>query len=89
MPVVGNQVMGEEEYQAYLRIQTRARRALERGGQPTMKGQRDYYLRMAEDREVPRHERRQWKKLADELSRRLNDSDEKAKAWAEAQDQLM
>ena len=40
---------------------------------PSLKQQRDYYLRMADSRDTTPSDRRLWLQLADELSHRLGD----------------
>lgn len=55
------------------RMKQRAQAGLAYGRGTTLKTQRDYYLRQAEDPDNSPADRRLWKALAEEVTKRLND----------------
>jgi len=63
--------MAEDEGIKHLRMVERARYHLRQARQPSLTAVRDYFLDMAET--AAPEVRADWKKLADELSYRLND----------------
>lgn len=52
-------------------------------GQPSLSSTRDYYLSMASDPNQPPEHRELWQRLADEITRRLNDGAPMAESQGE------
>ena len=58
----------------HLNLVGRVRIHLAHGKSPSLSSQRDYYRAMEKDLNTPAPDRVLWKQLADELDRRLNDT---------------
>lgn len=66
----------EDAEMAHLRHIARVRATLGGGRTPSLADQRDYFEKMAEDHHQTDEQRRLWRQLADEMTKRVGDRNE-------------